>query len=121
MNKSLKSVVRIFPWAGMIFFGFLYVKIFTQGIGSNYLDETFRDMSTQIEQLSDYIKLRREYENDKLAFEELGLISTDDFDGKYDPWINTQLGLIRFDSNGFIVAYCSVTHEYNDPECPPNL
>jgi len=121
LKKPLNIVVTLFPWVGMIIFGFLYAQPLTQGVGYNYLEDSYRDMETQNIQLTDYIKSRREYENDKLAFEGLGLILTKDFGGKYDSWINTQLGFIRFDSNGFIVAYCSIGVGRNSTECPPNL
>lgn len=72
-------------------------------------------------ELSSYVQNRRTFSTDLDAFESLNLIHSDQFDGKYDPWISTDLGLVRFDEEGFIVSICRPGGGINRSECPENL
>ena len=122
MNKYIKIGFQVFPWIGMFVLGYLWLGTFANlAAADHYSAQTFRDMKSQQEQLTSYIKSRRNYENDQVAFQKLDLISSDQYDGKYEPWLHTEMGFIKFDANGFIVAVCPVSSGLNHPECPPQL
>jgi len=122
MLKFLKIGLMVFPWIGMAVLGFLYLGTYMNlSAADHYSSQTFRDMASHQEVLTDYTKSRRDFENDEMAFQNLGLILANQNDGKYEPWLNTKMGLVKFDAEGFIVAICSPSTGLNNPECPPQL
>ena len=106
----------------MFFLGFLYLGTYADlAAADHYSSQTFRDMKSQQDQFARYIKSRGSYKNDKIAFQKLGLISPNQYDGKYEPWLNTEMGFIEFDADGFIISICPVSSGLNHPECPSQL
>ena len=71
--------------------------------------------------MTNYVKSRRDFKNDKVAFQELDLILANQYNGKYEPWLITKMGTVRFDAEGFIIAICPPSSGLNNPDCPPQL
>ena len=106
----------------MLVMGFLWLGTYADlAAADHYSAQTIRDLKSQQDQLTRYIKARRSYQNDQVAFEKLDLISSNQYDGKSEPWLHTELGLIKFDASGFIIAICPVASGLNHPDCPPQL
>ena len=69
-----------------------------------------------------FIESRNHQTSDLENFRTLGLISEKQYDGKYLPWLNTELGLVRFNEDGFIVAICEKSAANEDlGDCPDTL
>jgi hypothetical protein len=90
-------------------------------VGWNYIEETIEAQETHISSLHDFTIKRRKFQNDLIAFEKLNLIDENQYDGKYEPWMVTKLGLIKFDDTGFIENICGISSGLNNPNCPPEL
>ncbi|WP_017930528.1 hypothetical protein [Robiginitomaculum antarcticum] len=121
MNGSLKFFFLLLPWFGMIGFAFLYIDVTVdQATAEHYGGQSFDQKTEANRKLEIYVSKRRSYETDKEAFEKLGYIAVEQYDGKYRPWINTELGLVKFDEMGFIEKICEPISLLNDPDCPPS-
>lgn len=95
--------------------GVFYIE---QGVADHYNQQIYVETHAQLNQLNSYVKSRRGYETDRLAFVALGHVSQEEYDDNDSPWVNTRLGWVRFDSDGFITALCLDPSGSFD-ECPP--
>ena len=122
MQRALKVTFLILPWLGMAFFAFLYMdQLVTNATTHTYGKQSFDALTDANQKLKKYIYVRRTHKTDENAFKELGLIKSEQYNGKYAPWINTEIGLIKFDQSGFVENICDQTGMLSDPDCPPEL
>lgn len=118
----MKRLFAIIPWGLAVLFLALWLGlILDRNLGYYYDEQGYTQMSINEIALENYITSRRGFETDLDAFESLQLIDADQYNGKYEPWTNTKLGLIRFDESGFITDICQLPAHTGDQNCPPQL
>lgn len=119
MKRPLKVALTIVPWIGLVLFAYLFIGTqVTLGAADHYSAQTFDALSSHNEKLASYVKARGKFANDKFAFQELGLIYEDQIDGKHEPWILTELGLVKFDNEGFVERICNSAIGISHLDCP---
>ena len=92
------------------------------GISSSYLSESYARTSRQMQGLENFITNRDYQASDLENFRALGLMNDQQYNGKYLPWLNTKLGLVRFNDDGFLVAICQTPAFLADMgDCPDTL
>ena len=122
MTNYLKLGLKVFPWLGMLLFLGLYlVTLMDQALKDHYSGQTYEEMKTRQKQLVSTVVLSRDFDNHREYFAAEGWLDVDSYGGKYAPWTNTQMGLVRFDENGFINAVCAPELDQNERQCPPQL
>lgn len=116
---STKSKVTIFALgSATLMFGWLWLSSIE--VGGNYMEESIRDLQSDVEYLSEYLVVRNSDISDRDNFENLGYFIPDRFDGKYDPFKSTKLGFVEFASDGSILRICLVSQGIDTLNCPKN-
>ena len=100
---------------------YLWVAELGAGVGWNYMEESYSRLEAHSTGLEAFLANRDPDMSDLMAFTTLGLINANQFDGKYDPWIDTQLGFILFDGGGKVAKICGPASALNSVDCPENL
>ena len=101
---------------------YLMYLLIDLAITSSYRADSYRHVSKQMQGLEDFIERRDSQVSDLENFRALELIEERQFGGKYLPWLNTDLGLVRFNDGGSIVAICEIPASNDDlGDCPDTL
>jgi len=117
MNRFMKTGIKILPWIGMIFLGILYVMtLIGQQVGNHYQNDYKNLLEIKFSEMVHYLEVRAEYNSDKLAFEHLGMIA-DYQDDRHPVWTATNIGMVKFDSEGTIEKICNSVIIPNE-SCP---
>ena len=103
-------------------FCFLWVSsLIDRGVSETYFGHSYESKVEYIENLENFIQASRDFETDKEAFTALDYIDEYQYDGKYDPWVMTKLGAVKFNSDGALIAICGGGSFLNDAGCAPDL
>jgi len=118
----MTKIFKTLPWVGMAIFAFLYfIKTIDLAVVDHYSNDSYGKLAEDHQSLENYVIARKSHSSDLAAFEALELIQDYQYDGKYSPWLNTKIGLVRFDETGFIIQICDSFDLLNSTDCPPNL
>ena len=113
---GLLAVILLFL---SLFLAYLVIDI---AITNSYTADSFRHVSKQRQGLEEFVEGRDPQASDLENFRALGLVQERQFDGKYLPWLNTELGLIRFNEDGSVLAICETPASQADlGDCPDTL
>ena len=92
-----------------------------RGINQTHFGESYESKVGHIENLENFIQASRGFQSDKEALVALGYVDEYQYNGKYEPWVMTKLGGVKFNSDGALIAICGGGSFLNDAGCAPDL